>query len=30
MEEMSPYIAAMNDILIHIDAFYTANKLKHP
>ena len=30
MEEMAPYIGAMNDILAHIDDFYTANKLKHP
>lgn len=30
MEEMAPYISNMNDILVHIDAFYTANKLKHP
>ena len=30
MEEMGPYITAMQDILLHIDAFYTENKLKHP
>ena len=30
MEEMGPYISAMQDILLHIDAFYTENKLKHP
>jgi len=30
MEEMGPYITAMQDILLHVDAFYTENKLKHP